>query len=109
MIKYLNKNFIINYANFERIKNKKSFIFKYKKKDYIYYLLFFIQSCKLRNISSVYKYNVIRKEIKILILFFLIIFFKKIFYNTKFIRFLKKKISINSTIDKGFKKKKLIT
>ena len=47
----LNHNFNVYHASFEKIKNKKYLNFKSNNKNLSSYLLFFIQSFKLKDIS----------------------------------------------------------
>ena len=63
-----------------------------------------MQSYKLRNISSVYRYNVIRKDLNIIFNFIFVIIFYPIFFTTAFVKYLKKKILINESIEKFFNK-----
>lgn len=100
----LNHNFNVYHASFEKIKNKKYLNFKSNNKNLSSYLLFFIQSFKLKDISSIYRYNVIRKDFKIMFFFLLTLFLKPIFFNPKFLSFLRNKIPINTSIDQILKK-----
>ena len=90
ILKVLNNNFKIYYLSFDK-GNQNSLNIQSRKKNFSSFLLFFIQSFKLRKISSIYRYNVIRKDLKILLFFSIVTLLKPLMFNLRFINYLKKK------------------
>jgi hypothetical protein len=97
----------INYLSFSTKKNssKETKIIKECKKNFFYNLIIYMQEKLLKKYSDNYRYDVIRKDFKIIIFFFIISIFKKIFYNRYFVKFLLKNIKNNIYLENLLKKK----
>lgn len=106
LLKILNNKYDIKKISFKN-ENKSKNSLEDSKKNFFSKLLFFMQSYKLRNISSVFRYNVIRKDLNIILNFIFVTIFYPIFFKSAFIEYLKKKIFINESIEKFLNKNKV--
>ena len=99
----------INYLLFSTKKNfsKETKIIKECKKNFFYDLIIYLQENLLKKYSDNYRYDVIRKDFKLIIFFIIISIFKKIFYNRYFVKFLLKNIKNNIYLENLLKKKNI--